>query len=622
MPTRRASDPDAAQICLTVLATTDLHGHLLSYDYYSDRVADVPALGRVATLVKGFRAASANTVLVDNGDFLQGTPLCDLASDDQTLEMRHPITTAMSELKYDAVALGNHEFNVSLSRLTDLLSEIEAPILCANLAPTVHAPLGLDACWSPQIILDKQLTDSKGHEHLVRIGLFSVCPPQVMNWDHSRVHGKLTAGDSLEAAEKAVQSLRESGADIVIGLCHMGLGDGPYEKGMENAGLPISAIEGLDTMVLGHTHLHFPGENQPQIATIDLDRATVNGTPTVQPGFGGDVLGKIDLTLEKSKGRWQVVDHHVDLLATKDVPEDSDFVEALQPAHNWALKKLREPVGEISQPIHSFLALLPGCPSVRIIAESLARFAQERLRQTEWSHLPVLAAAAPQKFGGRSGVNNFTRIQPGKVALNHISDLQYFPNDISALRLSGAEVADWLEMAASIYNQILPGQSAQPLHREDFPVYNSDTIYGLSYEIDLSQPPRFASDGTLQNPSARRIRNLSWQGAPVPPDQIFALAVNNYRAGGGGNFPLASQDRILFEDHTKIRDLLVEAFTLGDPSVSDGQVPWRFSRIPAATAVINTHPDMAEILEKQFQKGLRALELTLNGFLALELDLS
>lgn len=614
-----ASASDTPQISLCLLATTDLHGALNSYDYFADQPGTYPALTRIATLVQAARAEAPNTLLLDNGDFLQGTPLTDLISDRRPEGLEHPSVLAMNAMGYDAIALGNHEFDVDLQRLTELLGQIDAPVLCANLTTTANAPTGLADRWQPQILLDRDLVDDTGQSHSLRIGLFGILPPQVLSWDHSRVAGKLIAEDSVQASRRAVQTLRNSGADLVIGLAHTGLSAMPTQDGMENAGRQIAAIPGLDALILGHTHLLFPGAAQPQHPEVRPDLATVHNTPTMQPGANGGWLGRMTLTLGRSESGWQVQGHKVTLLDALKVAEDETLSQTLAPAHAWVLNQLRQPIGHIRTPLHSGLAMLPGCATVRIVAEALLEHASKAQVGTNWSDLPLLASAAPQKCGGRGGPAHFTRIPAGEIALNNISDLQFFPNDASVLKLTGAELVEWLEMSAGLYHQIMPGQIDQPLRRPDFPIYNADAIYGLNFEIDLTQPARYAPDGTLATPGAHRIRNLRWRGAPLPPDQTFALAVNNYRAGGGGNYPNANPERILLEDQTKIRDLLITAFSNGDPSTSDTPPPARFTPIPGATALFETSPDMRQILFDHPDERLEIIGETRKGFLQLRL---
>ncbi len=621
-PARETDRQDAPEVVLTVLATSDMHGHLLSYDYFADRAAGLPSLSRIASHVEACRAQDPACLLVDNGDFLQGTPLADLFADlSPPSDLHHPVIEAMNALRYDAVALGNHEFNLPLPQLAAHLARAGFPLLCANLRPTSVAPEALNGLWQPHVLVDRRLRASDGQMVDLRIGLFGTAPPQVLDWDHSRVAGRIAAGDAVAAARAAVRALRADGADLVIGLAHAGLSAAETRPGMENAGRAIAAIEGLDALVLGHSHLSFPGPDQPPHPQIVPETGTVAGTPTVQPGPHGASLGRLDLTLRREAGGWRVSSHHARLIAAAALPEAPEILRRLKPAHDWVLTELRKPLGRLARPVHSYLGLLPGCHSVRMVARVQRDHVRARLRGSEWQNLPLLSASAPQRCGGCGGPGNFTHIPAGPVALSHIASLQFFPNDVSALVLSGAELADWLEMSASVYRTIAPGRQDQPLLDPAFPGYNSDTVFGLSYEIDLTQPPRHADDGRLIAPHSRRICNLTWQGAPLEANRNFILAVNNYRAGGGGNFPHIDPGRIVLEDAVSLRDLLAAALRDGRDLLRDAAAPWRFRPVPGASAVLETSPDLRCHMTPQAMPELTELGLTPDGFLRLRLSL-
>ncbi|SHJ58551.1 2',3'-cyclic-nucleotide 2'-phosphodiesterase / 3'-nucleotidase [Shimia gijangensis] len=627
MPEPDSSKINSNDIRLTLLATTDVHAHLLAYDYYSDHPAkEKSALSRLATLIASERSKNQNVILVDNGDFLQGTPLADVFTDQTPPEtVSHPVVEAMNALDYDAAALGNHEFNVPLDRLSAILREMQFPLLCANLTPVDPDEQFLKNLWQSHVILEPQIQDQSGQLQTVRIGLFGVLPPQVLNWDYSRVSGKISAQDSVDAAQVAVQDLRDQGADVVIGLAHTGVSNDTRQGNMENAGLYIAGIEGIDALILGHSHLRFPETDQPDHPEIRERAGTIAGVPTVMPGSAAAYLGKIDLVLEKSGASWNVRSHAAELIpgtGAKLLAEDPNIVARLTPAHEWVLSRVREPLGEVPFPIHSYFSLLPGCTSVRLVAHAQAKYLRSQLKGTSLANLPLLSAAAPQKCGGRSGSGHFTHIPAGPIALRNISDIQFFPNDVSALQLTGCEIVDWLEMSASIYNQVLPDCSEQPLRNDDFPPYNSDTIFGLTYEIDLSLPPRFDPNGHEINPETRRVRNIRHHGTAIDSKQSFVLAVNNYRSGGGGGFPHVTPDRIVFQSDTKIRDLLAE--TVARPLSLDAlpPSPWSFLPIAGASVVFDTGPGVKPFLNQLSIPGLEEIGPTHDGFLRMRLSMN
>ena len=621
------ANSDSNAVSLTLLATTDVHAHLLAYDYYSDQLAPKKsALSRLSTLIHRERAQNPNVLLVDNGDFLQGTPLSDLITDLSPPDtITHPVVEAMNCLNYDAAALGNHEFNTPLTRLSEILRQMRFPLLCANLTPTGESAGFLQGLWQKHVIVERQFLDQSGGPQTVKIGLFGALPPQVVNWDSSRVSGKICAQDNVTAARKAVQALRDLGADIVIGLAHTGVSTEHERANIENAGLHIAGIHGIDALVLGHTHLRFPSADQPCHPDISEHKCTISGVPSVMPGSGAAYLGKIQLTLEKKGASWAVQSHKAELIpamAQDQIPQDPDFVSRLTPAHNWVLQQVREPVGTVPFSIHSYFAMLPGCNSVRLVAHVQAEYLRKKLAGTPLADLPLLSAATPQKCGGRSGPDHYTEIPAGPVALRHITDIQFFPNDVSALLLKGAEVSDWLEMSAGFYNQVVPGLQDQPLRDENFPPYNSDAIFGLTYQIDLRQPPRFDPNGRLINPHSRRVHNIRHQGRQLDPAQKFVLAVNNYRSGGGGGFPHVSPDRIVFQSDTKIRDLLVKSLASSPTLDALPKAPWSFTAIPGASVVFETSQNAKSYMNDTDFPDLSELGTNSKGFLQMRLSLA
>ena len=609
------------EIPLTLFATSDVHGHLLSYDYFADRAADLPALSRVAGLLARERTGVANSLFFDNGDILQGTAMADLFTDQDAATPRiHPSITALNALAPDAAAIGNHEFNLDLDDLAKALGAARFPFVCANLHLTDTAPEALRGLWQESVILDRHLTDTSGTPHALRIGVFGVLPPQVVFWDHSRIGDTLRSEDMLPAARRAIAGLRARGADLVIGLAHTGLDLSEARPDMENAGFHIAALPGLDALILGHSHLPFPAADAPPHPAIDAGRGTVHGTPTVLPAPAAGSLGRIDLRLIRSDEGWSVATGTARLLDAREAPEESAMTSLLAAAHARTLTAIRRPIGRLPRPLNSFLAPLPGCDALRLVAEAQAAYLAPRLKGTALAGLPLLSAIAPQKAGGRSGPGHYTDVPAGPVALSHVTDLQFFPNDIALLRLTGAQVADWLEMAAGVYRQIRPHGGDQPLTDPAFPAYNCDTIYGLTYEIDLTQPARYTPRGAPAHPASRRIRALSLNGAPLDPAAEVLLAVNTYRAGGGGYYPHACPAHVVHEETTKIRDLVADHIARTQGAPGPWPDPWRFVPIAGAAGLFDTAPKAKALLAEH--PGLTAVGQTEAGFLRLRVDLT
>lgn len=615
---------------LRLLETSDVHANLLPFDYFADRGDQPYGLARVATLIREARIEAANTLLFDNGDFLQGTPISDLtAQPGRGWTGPHPVITAMNALGYDAATLGNHEFNFGLNWLHSSLTSANFPVVCANALTRPGAtPLQDETLLPPCVMLKRQYRDSSGQIHALKIGVIGLVPPQITTWDQFHLQNRLTSRDMIETARAHVPALRARGAELIVALAHTGIAPGPARPNMENAALQLGAIGGIDAILAGHTHQVFPQPGGPKAPGIDHTAATLNGTPAVMAGFRGSHLGVLDLTLTKRNGRWQVTHHRAEARAvtppgaTAPVPADPGLCQTVQNTHNQTRQIAAKPLGRTKTALHSYLALLRCDPSVRLVTEAQRRAVQNQLQSTPHQHLAILSASAPFKTGGRGGPHYYTDIPAGPLTLRNAADLYPFPNTLCALRLTGAELLDWLERAASTFNRIVPGKEDQPLCNPATPGHAFDVIQGLSYRIDLAPPARFDASGTLAAPSARRIRDLAHKGQPLDPHAEFILATNNYRAFGGGPYPAWPQDRIVLASQRQVRDIVADHIRHNGTTGADTPPIWSFIPIPGASVSFETGPGIRAHHEELDQLGLTDLGETATGFTRLRMALT
>ena len=132
---------------------------------------------------------------------------------------------AMNALDFDAITLGNHEFNYGLDFLMAALAGARFPVVSANLATARGADPRRDRMLvKPYVLIDRMLTDASGFAHPIRIGIIGFAPPQVTEWDHHALDGRLHARDIVESAHAWVPEMREAGADLIIALAHTGIG--------------------------------------------------------------------------------------------------------------------------------------------------------------------------------------------------------------------------------------------------------------------------------------------------------------------------------------------------------------------------------------------------------------
>ncbi|MGW5849330.1 bifunctional metallophosphatase/5'-nucleotidase [Streptomyces sp. NPDC055254] len=548
----------------TVMGTTDLHGNVFNWDYFTDKEFDDKAhndvgLAKISTLVDQVRAEKGrcNTLLIDAGDTIQGTQLSYYYAKVDPITARrgpvHPMAQAMNAIGYDAAALGNHEFNYGIPVLRRFEEQCDFPLLGANAldARTLRPAF-------PPYSMHRLKTP---HGPDVKVAVLGLTNPGIALWDKANVQGKMTFPGLEEQAAKYVPRLRSLGADVVIVSAHSGssgtssYGDQlPY---VENAAaLVAEQVPGIDAILVGHAHT--------EIAEYRVaNRATGKDVVLSEPLKWGQRLTLFDFELAWERGRWSVVKVSAKVLNSNAVAEDPKITGLLSDEHRKVVAYVNQVIGTSTRVMSSAEGPVKDVPIIDLINHVQAETVRAALAGTEWAALPVLSQA--------SCFSRTAAIPAGQVTIRDAAGLYPFENTLEARLMTGAQLKDYLEYSARYFVRTAPGEVVDPAkltNAEGIPDYNYDAVYGLTYDIDIAQPV------------GARITGLSFRGAPVDPAGSFVLAVNNYRASGGGNFPHVPQARQLWANSDEIRNTIIQwvkAKGTVDPA-GFASVDWRLTR--------------------------------------------
>ncbi|WP_320267917.1 bifunctional 2',3'-cyclic-nucleotide 2'-phosphodiesterase/3'-nucleotidase [Cognatiyoonia sp. IB215446] len=593
------SSHNATHARLRILETTDLHMHLLDYDYFAARTAPQYGLIRLIEQIEALRhEEGVTTLLFDNGDFAQGNPLADYLATHPEHGRPHPMINAFNTLNYDAVTLGNHEFNYGIGFLRHILADALCPIVCANIDLLQGPPLAKD-----YTLLKRTLICSDGQERIIRVGVIGFVTPQITQWDRDKLAGQVQTEDIVTCAERLVPQIKAAGADLVVALCHSGIGPESHSDGMENAAIPLAALDGLDVVLTGHTHETFPDPTRPSSKIVNPVAGTLHGKPAVKAGFYGSHLGVIDLELSFDGAKWSVGTHQASLV-TGLTPKEAThklhkpFLAGLRESHAATLAHIEQPIATITTPIHTYFATILPDLSQQILADAQRAHVEIALAGGPYAALPIISVTAPFMFGGHAGPGHYIDLKPGPLTLRDAAAVYPFANAICAFRCTGAYLRTWLERAAAHYAQLTPGQSDQMLLAPHSPGYDYDVLDGLHYEIDLSQPASRPSNTATQT---GRITRLTYQDRPVRDGDPLILVANSYRAFGGGNYPAVAEDAIVYRSTESARDILVAHLHERKTVAPEIRPTWTFKHLPETNAMFLSSPKARPFMTDQMR---------------------
>jgi 2',3'-cyclic-nucleotide 2'-phosphodiesterase / 3'-nucleotidase len=628
---------NAATVDLRIIETTDLHGNMMNYDYFKDQSVDSFGLVKTANLIHQARSEVKNSVLVDNGDLIQGSPMADYAVNKGLNDGDiHPVYKALNTLDYTVGNIGNHEFNFGLEFLQRSLFGAKFPYINAN----VYDAKTQKPFFTQYIILDTPVIDRNGNKHTIKIGYIGFVPPQIMQWDKLNLDGKVVVKDIIETAKLLVPEMKKQGADVIIAIPHSGVSTEPYKALAENSVYYLSQVEGIDAIMFGHAHSVFPSEAFKSLPNTDIKTGNINHVPAVMPGHWGSHLGVIDLVLEGEQANWQVVSGKSEARPIYDIKNkkalveaDAKIVDILVKDHQGTREFVSKPIGKVSTDITSYLALVEDSSALQIINDAQIDYVKQFIQgDPDLNGLPILSAIAPFKAGGRKNdPSAFVDVKKGNLSFRNAADIYLYPNILSAVKITGKDVKEWLECSAGVYNQINTN-SSQPqylINWDKFRTYNFDIIDGVNYQIDVTKPPRYDANCQLINPTSERIKNLTYQQKTIDPNQEFLIATNNYRAYGG-LFPGTGEKNVKFNSPDDLRLILSAYITnmtqkngIVDVTVDNN---WQIARITSNKNLdirfeSSSTDEAKSYIEKHSLYPIRFIDIDTSGFGVDKIDL-
>jgi 2',3'-cyclic-nucleotide 2'-phosphodiesterase (5'-nucleotidase family) len=481
---------------------------LTGWDYYAGAPDPSRGLSRAATIVDSLRAANPDrVVLVDAGDVLQGNPLSFVAA---RVDTTHPnaAIAAMNSMRYDAAAIGNHDFGYGLGALGRAIKDASFPLLAAN------AYLGSGPRAYPAYVIVK-----RGG---VRVGIVGATTPGAMLWERDNLRGRVVLRDIVPDVRTAVAEARAKGTNVIVVVLHSGLSGGSgYDTvtsgvASENVAARVAReVPGIDLIVFGHSHQ-------------ELADTVINGTRLLQPKNWATSVGVAHLVLERTTDSWRVARSRGTTVQSARHAEQPALVSAVARAHAATVAYVNRVIGNTPVAWRADSARVRDTPLIDFILE-----VERRTTSADLASTPAFSLDAS--------------LDAGPITEAALARLYPYDNTLRAVRVSGRQLRDYLEFSAR-YFRTFAGDTGRTISlvNERVPGYNYDIVAGADYVIDVSRPV------------GSRVTTLSVAGKPVAETDTFTIALNNYRQSGGGGYVMLRGAPIVYDQQQEIRELLIE----------------------------------------------------------------
>ena len=455
---------------VSILATSDLHGHLFPWNYIEEKENPDGSLLQIASAVKELYDPES-MILADAGDLIQ-----DLQAERFPEDEVHPMMGVLNDLGYEIWTAGNHEFDFGMESLMRLFHEFQGTAVLGN----VYDETG-ERIAKPYVILEK-----KG----VRIAVLSMVTPNISQWSAFYLKG-YTVTNPIDETRKLLKEL-EGKYDVLLGVHHMGIHD---ELDTEGSGMEsyLKYFPEFDAVIASHEH--------------KLAQETINGVLVAENAGNAKSLIQLTLDLEKTEEGWKVTGRSSRAFLMREYASDAALTKKYMFCHERALNNMSRVIGTVlgeeplggENPLEFFPPATYGSTALMTLLNRVVQ---------HYTHTKV-SCIALSKYR--------TNLNPGPVTVSEAAWLFPYPNTLNRLRMTGRQLRRYIEYNVQHYNTYQEGDLTVSFDAE-YDIYSFDIFSGVNFEVNIAKEP------------FHRVENLTWpDGTPVREEDEFEFGIGSFR---------------------------------------------------------------------------------------------
>lgn len=601
---------------LRIIGTTDIHGQLNSKDYELGVDYNNGGLARMINLIKSTRneMSKENVVTLDAGDTMFDYTTEYIFAEDQNFIQ--PIFQAMTKVGYDAITLGNHDFDYGYDYILKQLTAtgLKDITVVSNVTDSKTG----EYPFLENMLITRKMKTASGKTAEVKVGIIGQTIPTLTSKTHSYA-GILKTEDMVENAKIQAAKLRKMGADIIIALSHTGIGPENPELNFKNVAYALTKIPDIDVVVCGHEHNLFPTTDMtsPYYKLPNVDKKTylMNGKNVIMAGNRGGAIGVVDLTLEPFEDTYIISDRSSEIRFVKadTTKEDSAIASSYGEWEDKLLQYSTDVIAKLDAGtvIQNYYGMLGDNYAIQLLNDAKIDYAQRYVNTTgkKYADYPVIAASTYMSYGVDS-YKDFINIHDS-ITESDLSAIQPYNNYLYIYTINGKQLKEWLEWSASAYETLYGNRkwkhevmSAQmqktglkSLIREEW-LDDWSTFYvfdGINYVIDPFTEPRYDISGNKISVN-ERITSITYNGKKVTDDMEFLLVTNKITKPMAANSGVDKQ--VVLNGFIRTQNVLskyLKQISTGESILPQVDYNWKVN-IPTNTQFIVKMPSYAHDL--------------------------